>query len=55
MVNKIMELTNIKTFWEDVRHIVGYYEGRHLEDWQIKECERWACYRYEQLKESEEN
>lgn len=52
--NKIMNLDNIKTFWEDVKNIVGYYEGKEWEDWQIKEFQRIADYRYEQLKEVEE-
>ena len=51
MKEKIMKLNNIKTFWEDVRHIVGYYdENVFLEDWEIKELQRVADYRYEQLK-----
>lgn len=47
---RIMELDNIKTFWEDVRKIVGYYEGRDWEDWQIKHFQAVADERYEQLK-----
>lgn len=51
MKAKIMKLNNIKTFWEDVRHIVGYYdENVFLEDYEIKELQRVADYRYEQLK-----
>ena len=51
MKEKIMKLNNIKTFWEDVRHIVGYYdENVFLEDYEIKELQRIADYRYEQLK-----
>ena len=51
MKEKIMKLNNIKTFWEDVRHIVGYYdENVFLEDYEIKELQRVADYRYEQLK-----
>lgn len=54
MKNKIMKLDNIKTFWEDVRHIVGYYDDNiFLEDWVIKDLQRVADYRYKQLKESE--
>lgn len=49
--NEIMQLSNVKTFWEDVRKLVGYYEGRDWEDWQIKRFQAAADYRYEQLKE----
>ena len=52
MKNKIMELKDIKTFWEDVRHIVGYYdENVFLEDWVIKDLQRVADYRYSQLEQ----
>ncbi len=53
MVDKIMELNDIKTFWEDVKRLVGYYEGKEWEDWQIKRFQAVADYRYEQLKEKE--
>lgn len=50
MKNKILELNNINTFWEDVKKIVGYYdENVFLEDWEIKELQRIADYRYENL------
>lgn len=50
MKNKIMQLENIKTFWEDVRCIVGYYdENIFLEDWVIKDLQRVADTRYEEL------
>ena len=32
MINKIKSLNNINTFWDDVRQIVGYYEGKELSD-----------------------
>ena len=51
MKDKIMKLNNIETFWEDVKRIVGYYEGRELPDWIIKDLQRWADYRHEQLLE----
>ena len=55
MKKKILELKNISTFWEDVRKIVGYYdENVFLEDWQIKELQRIADYRYEELKKENE-
>ena len=57
MINKIMQLKDIKTFWEDVKQIVGYYDNNiHLEDYQIKKLQAYADMRYEELlKESEEN
>ena len=48
---RIMGLKNIKTFYEDVRKIVGYYEGKDWEDWQIKHFQAVADMRYEELKE----
>jgi len=55
MKDKIMNLTNIKTFWEDVRKIVGFYDNNvFLEDYQIKELQRIADYRYEELKKEVE-
>lgn len=54
MKQKISQLTNIKTFWEDVRNIVGYYDNSiHIEDWEIKELQRWADYYYQKLLEKE--
>ena len=47
---KIKQLTNVKTFWEDVRNIVGYYEHKFHEDWEIKHLQRIADARYEELK-----
>ena len=49
MENKIKALTNKETFWEDVRKIVGYYDGVHHEDRVIKRLQRVADARYEEL------
>jgi hypothetical protein len=54
MKDKIIQLDNVKTFWEDVKKIVGYYDNVFLEDWEIKELQRIADYRYSQLLEKEE-
>ena len=52
MKNKIMALTNIETFYHDVRVIIGYYDDKVFhEDWTIKELQRVADYRYSQLLE----
>ena len=51
MKNKIMSLTNIDTFYHDVRVIVGYYKGVYHSDHVIKELQRVADYRYSQLLE----
>lgn len=48
--NRIMELDNILTFWEEVKNIVGYYDGKEWEDWQIKHFQAIADMRYEELK-----
>ncbi len=54
MIDKIMKLDNIETFWEDVKKIVGFYDDVFLDDWVIKDLQRWADYRYEQLKKRKE-
>lgn len=46
---KIKQLNNVKTFWEDVRNIVGFYEHKFHEDWEIKHLQRIADARYEEL------
>lgn len=51
MVDKILELENIETFWEDVKKLVGFYDGTEWEDWEIKRFQRVADYRYLQLLE----
>ena len=49
MENKIKALTNIDTFYEDVRHIVGYYDGVYHTDRVIKRLQRIADARYNEL------
>ena len=50
MERKIKELTNKKTFWNDVREIVGFYDDTvFIEDWDIKRLQRVADARYEEL------
>lgn len=52
MERKIKALTNKETFYEDVRHIVGYYdETVFIEDWNIKRLQRIADARYEELEQ----
>lgn len=54
--NKIMQLNDKRTFYEDVRKLIGYYENKNWEDWEIKRFQRVADCRYEQLlKEEVEN
>lgn len=55
MRDKILKLDTLETFWEDTKRIVGYYEDRDLPDWLIKELQRVADFRYEQLKRRAEN
>ena len=47
--SQIKKLSNVNTFWEDVRKIVGYYENRFHEDWEIKKLQRIADARYAEL------
>ncbi len=47
--NKIQALTNKASFWEDVRQIIGFYDGKIWKDYQIKELQRIADARYEEL------
>lgn len=49
MENKIKALTNKETFWEDVRRIVGYYDGVHHEDRTIKKLQRIAENRFNEI------
>lgn len=49
MEREIKELTNVKTFYEDVRQIVGYYDGVFIEDWDIKHLQRVADARYTEI------
>jgi len=45
-IEKINALKNQETFWEDVRNIVGYYEGKPWSDHEIKELQRVADRRF---------
>jgi two-component SAPR family response regulator len=50
MEQKIEQLTNKETFYEDVRQIVGFYdETVFIEDWDIKRLQRVADARYAEL------
>ena len=50
MEKKIKELTNVDTFYEDVRQIVGYYDPNvFIEDWDIKRLQRVADKRYTEI------
>lgn len=45
----IKKLNNKKTFWEDVKNLIGYYEHVFWEDWDIKSIQRAADNRYEEI------
>ncbi len=45
----IKKLNDKKTFWEDVKNLIGYYEHKFWEDWDIKTIQRAADYRYEEI------
>lgn len=50
MEKQIKELTNVETFYEDVREIVGYYNPKvFIEDWDIKRLQRVADARYAEI------
>lgn len=50
MERKIKELTNVDSFYEDVRQIVGYYNPNvFIEDWDIKHLQRVADARYAEI------
>ena len=50
MERQIKELTNVETFYEDVREIVGYYNPKvFIEDWDIKRLQRVADARYAEI------
>ena len=50
MERQIKELTNIETFYDDVREIVGYYNPKvFIEDWDIKRLQRVADARYAEI------
>ena len=48
-LDKIKKLENKETFYEDVKNIIGFYEHRFWEDWDIKTIQRHADARYEEL------
>lgn len=45
----IKKLNDKETFWEDVKNLIGYYEHRFWEDWDIKTIQRVADNRYEEI------
>jgi len=49
MKAEIKKLTNVDTFYEDARKIVGYYDNVHIEDRDIKCLQRIADARYAEL------
>lgn len=49
MEREIRELTNVDSFYDDVRKIVGYYDGVFIEDWDIKRLQRVADARYTEI------
>lgn len=50
MERQIKELTNVETFYDDVREIVGYYNPKvFIEDWDIKRLQRVADARYAEI------
>ena len=48
----IKKLNDKKTFWEDVKNLIGFYEHKFWEDWDIKTIQRVADNRYEEIKEA---
>lgn len=49
MEREIKELTNVETFYDDVREIIGYHKGVFIEDWNIKRLQRVADARYTEI------
>lgn len=49
MEREINQLTNVDSFYEDVRKIVGYYDGVFIEDWDIKKLQAVADKRYTEI------
>lgn len=49
MEREINQLTNVDSFYEDVRKIVGYYDGVFIEDWNIKKLQAVADKRYTEI------
>lgn len=50
LAKKSIESLNFKKgFYEEVRRIVGFYDGVEWEDWEIKQLQRIADARYSEL------
>lgn len=50
MEKEINTLTNVSSFYDDVRRIVGYHDDNiFIEDWDIKHLQRVADARYEKI------
>ena len=50
LAKKSIESLNIKKgFYEEIRRIVGYYDGVEWEDYEIKQLQRIADARYSEL------
>ena len=49
----IKKLNDKKTFWEDVKNLIGFYEHKFWQDWDIKTIQRAADNRYEEIKEAQ--
>ena len=45
----IKKLNDKETFWEDVKNLIGYYEHKFWEDWDIKTIQRVADKRYDEI------
>lgn len=49
MEREINQLTNVDSFYDDVRKIVGYHDGVFIEDWNIKKLQAVADKRYTEI------
>ena len=47
--SKIEKLNTKNNFYEEVRKIVGFYDGVEWEDWEIKSLQRIADARYSEI------
>lgn len=47
--SKIEKLNTKNNFYEEVRKIVGFYDGIEWEDWEIKSLQRIADARYSEI------
>ena len=45
----IKKLNDKETFWKDVKNLIGYYEHKFWEDWNIKTLQRVADNRYVEI------